>query len=245
MVSSAQRVSNHATSFSASPCGGLAIAINGEMTVLRASGAMWLPDHAALIVADLHFEKGSAYGMRGQFLPPYDTRDTLDRLEAEVAALEPRVVIFLGDSFHDGRAEDRLSPDDAARLVALAQGRTLIWLVGNHDADGPRRLPGQVIDTMALGGLVLRHEPEPGEQPGELSGHLHPCARVSSGRGTVRRRCFATDGARMILPAFGAYAGGLNLKDAAFAGLFARPPLAGALGRDRVHAVGWRSLTGD
>jgi len=231
--------------FAQSSCGGLEMEIAGAAVQMRSSGALLDLAHQALIVADLHFEKGSAYGMRGQFLPPYDTRDTLDRLEAEVTALAPKAVIFLGDSFQDGRAEDRLSPDDAARLVALAQGRTLIWLVGNHDADGPRSLPGQVIDTMTLGGLVLRHEPEPGEQPGELSGHLHPCARVSSGRGTVRRRCFATDGLRMILPAFGAYAGGLNLKDAAFAGLFARPPLAGALGRDRVHAVGWRSLTGD
>ncbi|MCG9914843.1 MAG: ligase-associated DNA damage response endonuclease PdeM [Phenylobacterium sp.] len=231
--------------FAQSPCGGLEMEIVGAALRMRVSGALFDLAHQALIVADLHFEKGSAYGMRGQFLPPYDTRDTLDRLEAEVAALSPRVLIFLGDSFHDGRAEDRLAPDDAQRLAALAAGRTLIWLVGNHDAEGPRRLPGEVIDTMTLGPLVLRHEPEPGEQPGELSGHLHPCARVSSGRGTVRRRCFATDGSRMILPAFGAYAGGLNLKDAAFSGLFARPPMAGALGRDRVHAIGWRSLTRD
>ena len=231
--------------FAQSPCGGLEMEIVGAALRMRPSGALFDLAHQALIVADLHFEKGSAYGMRGQFLPPYDTRDTLDRLEAEVAALSPNVLIFLGDSFHDGRAEDRLAPDDARRLAALATGRTLIWLVGNHDADGPRHLPGVVIDTMTLGPLVLRHEPGAGLQPGELSGHLHPCARVSSGRGTVRRRCFATDGSRMILPAFGAYAGGLNLKDAAFAGLFTRPPLAGALGRDRVHAIGWRSLTRD
>ncbi|MDX5330739.1 MAG: ligase-associated DNA damage response endonuclease PdeM [Caulobacteraceae bacterium] len=221
------------------------MALAGAEVLMRSSGALLEVAHNALIVADLHFEKGSAYGMRGQFLPPYDTRDTLDRLEAEVRALSPRMVIFLGDSFHDRHAEDRLAPDDAARLAALAQGRTLIWLVGNHDADGPRRLPGEVADTLRLGPLVLRHEPEPGAQMGELSGHLHPCARVSSGRGTVRRRCFATDGDRMILPAFGAYAGGLNLRDAAFAGLFSRTPLAGALGRDKVHAVGWRSLTPD
>ncbi|MEW6018566.1 MAG: ligase-associated DNA damage response endonuclease PdeM [Pseudomonadota bacterium] len=221
------------------------MALAGAEVLMRSSGALLEVAHNALIVADLHFEKGSAYGMRGQFLPPYDTRDTLDRLEAEVRALSPRMVIFLGDSFHDRHAEDRLAPDDAARLAALAQGRTLIWLVGNHDADGPRRLPGEVADTLRLGPLVLRHEPEPGAQIGELSGHLHPCARVSSGRGTVRRRCFATDGDRMILPAFGAYAGGLNLRDMAFAGLFSRTPLAGALGRDKVHAVGWRSLTPD
>ncbi|CAN1517325.1 COG1407 Predicted ICC-like phosphoesterases [Caulobacteraceae bacterium] len=234
-----------APTFAASPCGGLAIAINGEMTVLRASGAMWLPDHRALIVADLHFEKGSAYARRGQLLPPYDTRETLDRLEREVGATTPAVLVFLGDSFHDGAAEDRLARDDAARLAALADGRRLVWVVGNHDADGPRALPGEIIDEMMLGGLLLRHEPQAGLQPGEASGHLHPAAKIAGRGGRVRRRCFLTDGGRVILPAFGAYAGGLNVKDAAFAGMFAGRPLAAALGADRVHAIGWTSLVGD
>ena len=231
--------------FAISPCGGLAMAINGEATVLRVSGAMWLPDYRALIVADLHFEKGSAYARRGQLLPPYDTRETLTRLEREVTATTPDLLIFLGDSFHDGAAEDRLAGDDARRLAALATGRRLIWIVGNHDADGPRALPGEIIDTMTLGALVLRHEPLPGPQPGEASGHLHPAARVAGRGGRVRRRCFATDGSRVILPAFGSYAGGLNLKDTAFAGLFVGKPLAATLGAERVHAIGWASLAPD
>lgn len=231
--------------FTPSPCGGLAMAVNGEPTVMRASGALWLPAHRALIVADLHFEKGSAYAMRGQLLPPYDTRETLARLEKEVAATMPERLIFLGDSFHDGAAEDRLDGDDAARLAALADGRRLIWVVGNHDADGPRRLPGEIIDEMVLGALLLRHEPEAGPRAGEVSGHLHPAARVAGRGGRVRRRCFLTDGGRVVLPAFGAYAGGLNVKDEAFAGLFTNRPLAAALGRDKVHAIGWTSLVGD
>lgn len=238
-------VSKDATTFAASPCGGLAIAINGEPTVLRTSGAIWLPARRALIVADLHFEKGSAYAMRGQLLPPYDTRETLARLEKEVAATTPELLVFLGDSFHDGAAEDRLAADDAARLAALADGRRLIWVVGNHDADGPRRLPGQIIDEMTLGALLLRHEPQAGPQPGEVSGHLHPAARVAGRGGRVRRRCFVTDGRRVILPAFGAFAGGLNVRDEAFAGMFTARPLAATLGADKVHAIGWASLVGD
>jgi DNA ligase-associated metallophosphoesterase len=234
-----------ARAFAASPCGGLAIALNGEAAVLRTSGAVWLPAHRALIVADLHFEKGSAYAARGQLLPPYDTRETLTRLEREVAATTPDVLIFLGDSFHDGRAEDRLAGDDSARLAALADGRRLIWVVGNHDADGPRFLPGEIIDEMILGALLLRHEPQAGHQPGEVSGHLHPAAKVAGRGGRVRRRCFVTDGGRVILPAFGAYAGGLNVMDVAFAGMFAGRPLAATLGVDRVHAIGWASLVGD
>jgi DNA ligase-associated metallophosphoesterase len=238
-------VSNDAMRFRASPCGGVSMTVNGTPVVLKASGALHVPADEALLVADLHFEKGSAYAMRGQLLPPYDTRETLTRLERAVAATSPRLLIFLGDSFHDGAAEDRLAADDAARLAALATGRTLIWVVGNHDADGPRALPGEIIDEMTLQTLRLRHEPQPGVQPGEVAGHLHPAAKVVGRGGKVRRRCFVTDGARIVLPAFGAYAGGLNVKDEAFRDLFAGRPTAAMLGSDRVHAVRWASLAGD
>ena len=225
--------------------GALRIRLAGAEAHLRPSGALWLAAEAALVAGDLHLEKGSAYAARGQMLPPYDTRETLERLEAEVAALSPRTLVLLGDTFHDRRSESRLAAADAARLAGLSRGRALVWVVGNHDADGPQALPGETAAELAIGGLTLRHEPRPGPQTGEVSGHLHPAAKVRSARGAVRRRCFATDAERLILPAFGAYAGGLNLRDAAFAGLFTRPPLAGALGRDRVHAIGWRSLAGD
>jgi DNA ligase-associated metallophosphoesterase len=225
--------------------GALCVRVAGTEAWLRPSGALWLQGEAALVVADLHLEKGSAYAARGQMLPPYDTREALGRLEAEIAALSPRLVVLLGDTFHDGAAEGRLDSADAARLAALGRGRTLVWVVGNHDAEGPRGLPGEVSADLALGRLVLRHEPRPGPRPGEVCGHLHPAARVRSARGSVRRRCFATDAERLILPAFGAYAGGLNVRDPAFLGLFARPPMAAALGHARVHAVGWRSLACD
>lgn len=231
--------------FATATCGSLRTAVAGASVMLRPSGALWLAAESVLVVADLHLEKGSSYARRGQMLPPYDTRETLGRLEAEVARLQPRILVFLGDSFHDGAAEDRLDAADAGRIAALAAGRRLIWVVGNHDADGPRALPGERAAELVVLGLVLRHEPRAGAQSGEVSGHLHPAAKVRSPRGVVRRRCFATDGERLILPAFGAYAGGLNVRDTAFAGLFIRPLLAGALGRERVHAIGWRSLAGD
>ena len=221
------------------------LGLSGAEVRLRLSGALWLTQARALVVADLHLEKGSSYAARGQMLPPYDTRETLRRLAAEVAALTPAMVVLLGDTFHDRKSEARLAADDAEALRDLARGRTLVWVVGNHDADGPKALPGETADELSLLGLTLRHEPQAGLQPGEVAGHLHPAARVSATRGTVRRRCFITDAERAILPAFGAYAGGLTVRDKAFAGLFARPPLAGALGVGRVHAVGWRSLTGD
>ena len=231
--------------FSDSPCGSLRTRVGGTDAMLRPSGALWLAMTRTLVVADLHLEKGSSYARRGQLLPPYDTRETLGRLDAEVSALAPVVVVLLGDTFHDRSSEERLAVDDVSRLKDLARGRTLVWVVGNHDADGPRSLPGETVDEIAVQGLTLRHEPQAGPQPGEVAGHLHPAAKVKASMGVVRRRCFVTDAERAILPAFGAYAGGLNVRDEAFAGLFTRPPMAAALGKVRVHAVGWGSLTGD
>jgi DNA ligase-associated metallophosphoesterase len=219
--------------------------VAGALLRLRASGALWLEDERALVVADVHLEKGSAFAARGQLLPPYDTRDALVRLEAEAQALGPRLIVMLGDAFHDRAAEDRLSAEDVRRLHELARGRTLVWVVGNHDPAPPARLPGEAADALELAGIALRHEPTPGLASAEAAGHLHPCARITAGGRSVRRRCFVTDGERVILPAFGAYAGGLNIRDAAFEGLFARPPLAVALGPRRAHAVGWRSTARD
>lgn len=232
------------------PCGTLRLTVNGTEASLRRSGALWLGVERMLIVADLHLEKGSSFAERGIMLPPYDTRATLARLEAEVEALSPLTVVLLGDTFHDARASGRLAPDDAMRLTRLAMGsRTLVWIVGNHDVDGPGagrdRLPGEVQAEVTVEGLLLRHEPQQGVRRGEVSGHLHPCIRVAASGRAVRRRAFLTDGSRLILPAFGAYTGGLNALDRAFAGLFARAPLAGALGASRVHPIGWDALLGD
>jgi len=225
--------------------GGLRLCLNGEAAVMRPSGGLWLEASRTLIVADLHLEKGSAYASKGQLLPPYDSRETLRRLAGETEALNPETLVLLGDTFHDSAGEFRLGAVDTEALASLGRGRSLVWVLGNHDSEGPALLPGDVVDDLILGNLILRHEPLPGVQAGEISGHLHPCARVASLRGSVRRRCFVTDGGRMIVPAFGAYAGGLNILDPAFAGLFTGPVIAGALGSDRVHAVGRRSMRPD
>jgi DNA ligase-associated metallophosphoesterase len=241
-------------------CGSLSVRVMGELCVLRCSGALWLPAHGTLVAGDLHLEKGSAYAARGQMLPPYDSRATLDRLEAELAELQPDRVVLLGDSFHDSRSVGRMATDDRVRLDRLAEGRDWIWLEGNHDREAltPQTpssatfaagdferllaLPGRVVPELALGALHLTHEPETRPRPGEVAGHLHPCARVVAHARMVRRPCFLTDGRRLILPAFGAFTGGLNVLDPAVAGLFPTPPLVAALGRDRVHALAWDSL---
>jgi DNA ligase-associated metallophosphoesterase len=234
----------HAVEVEASACGAVRLSLAGLTARLRPAGTLWLEETRTLAAADLHLEKGSAYAARGQLLPPYDTAETLARLAREVDSLNPSRIVLLGDSFHDGKAESRLSVADTDRLIAIARGRTLVWVVGNHDADGPRALPGQVVRTLEIGRLVLRHEPHAGPRA-EAAGHLHPAARVAGRGRTVRRRCFVTDGERVVLPAFGAYAGGLNVRHAAFAGLFAHRPIAVALGPERAHAIAWSMLVGD
>lgn len=234
-------------------CGSLSVVVAGEACLLRCSGALWLPAYRTLIAADLHLEKGSAFATRGQMLPPYDSRATLERLAAEIHDLDPARVILLGDSFHDSRAIARMAADDRDRLDRMATGRDWLWLEGNHDrealardAEAIARLPGRIVGDLTLGALRLTHEPLPATsndaRHGEVAGHLHPCARIIAyGRG-VRRACFVTDGSRLILPAFGAFTGGLSVRDPAISALFAAAPMAAALGRDRVHALPWDKL---
>ena len=223
---------------------GLHIRVAGVWAGLLPSGAAFIEAERTLVCADLHLEKGSAYASRGQLLPPYDTRETLRRLARDAELTGATRIVLLGDVLHDGRAEARMAREDAEALDEIAHGRTLVWIVGNHDPEGPSALAGKAMDEMALGPLVLRHEPRPGPQAGEMAGHLHPCARVAAQARSVRRRCFVTDGRRLILPAYGAYAGGLSVRDPAFAGLFSGPPLIGALGRSRVHAVKFSAVGG-
>lgn len=214
------------------------ITVNGARLQPDVSGAALELATNTLLCADLHLEKGSAFAARGQMLPPYDTRATLTRLAGAIARLKPACVIALGDSFHDLGADGRMHEDDAKALTALVNSvARWIWVEGNHDPVPPVRFGGERRAGLQLGPLTLRHEPQAGPAPGEVAGHLHPCARINGTGRSVRRRCFATDGTRLVLPAFGAYAGGLNVRDRAFTALFERTPDAVVIGTGRVYPV--------
>jgi DNA ligase-associated metallophosphoesterase len=222
------------------------VGVAGVVLEAFAEGVLWWADGRLLVVADLHLEKGSSFARRGEMLPPYDTADTLARLGRAIARLDPRVVVALGDSFHDDGGPLRMAASDRANLVALQHRRDWVWIAGNHDKLAPAGLGGGHFGALAVGPVLFRHEPAAGSAAGEIAGHLHPSARVA-GRGKwVRRRCFAGDGLRLVMPAFGAYAGGLNVLDAAFAGLFAAPTFrCFLLGDERVYAVSPRTLRPD
>lgn len=218
----------------------------GEAVTLDLSGGLWLAAHRTLVVSDLHLEKGSCYAARsGQFLPPYDTRETLAGLHEVIARLDPACVVALGDSFHDARGPDRLDPGDRALVAVLQDGRDWVWIAGNHDRAVNEGIGGRYADVLTLGGLTLRHEPGAQAGEGEIAGHLHPCGKVAMRGRAVRRRCFVTDGRRLVMPAFGAYAGGLNVRNAAFDPLFPHGFAAHLLGDGRIFTIGKAMLARD
>ncbi|MBV9555872.1 MAG: ligase-associated DNA damage response endonuclease PdeM [Pseudolabrys sp.] len=220
------------------------IVVAGTSLVGDPGGVVYWPQERALIVADLHFEKGSSYARRGIFLPPYDTAATLARLTTLIMRYAPRAVIALGDSFHDGGGPDRLADADRTQLRALQAGRDWIWITGNHDPEPAQNIGGQFGGALAIGPLTFRHIPQ--GDAGEIAGHLHPVARVSHRGRAVSRRCFAADATRMVMPAFGAYTGGLNVRDAAFADVFGTLDfMAHMLGDGRLYAFAARHCRPD
>ena len=213
------------------------IAVLDQALVLDPSGILYWPAERMLVVADLHLEKGSSHAERRIFLPPYDTAATLASLSAVVMRYRPATILCLGDSFHDRRADGRMAGCDRETLAALQAGRDWIWVSGNHDPDPPAGLGGTACDELALGSLVFRHEPTPSASPGEIAGHLHPCGRLRHRGRSVRRRCFAGDNTRLVMPAFGAFTGGLNVLDDAWSGIFTgRRFEAHMLGEQRVYS---------
>lgn len=215
-------------------------------TVADRSGALYLVEERTLVVADMHLEKGSSFAVRGVMLPPYDTRETLSRLADAVGRYAPRRVVALGDSLHDRRGAERLEPEALREIGRLQAGREWLWITGNHDPDIGPGVGGEVADALSIAGITLRHEPIPDGGECEVAGHLHPAARALLGGASLRLRCFVGNGRRLVLPAFGAFAGGLNVLDAVFTGLFAAGGFAVHLvGRDGVYPVARHRLGPD
>ncbi|MEM6492935.1 MAG: ligase-associated DNA damage response endonuclease PdeM [Pseudomonadota bacterium] len=187
----------------------------GEELVLLKNNALYWPRERALLVADLHLEKGSWYAQTGQMLPPYDSRDTLERLADAVKATGARRVITLGDNFHDAAGAHRLDDYAAGMLETLIRALDWVWITGNHDDGLARAFGASVEPEMEIQGIVLRHEAKAGETRPELSGHYHPKMRVRVRNRHIARPCGVLSrsdsaGDRLIAPAFGAYTGGMD-----------------------------------
>jgi DNA ligase-associated metallophosphoesterase len=216
----------------------LALSWHGIALQLDLEGALFWPEERLLVAADLHLEKGSSYASSAaRLLPPYDSAQTVARLERLIAHYQPMRVIALGDSFHDRRGAARLDGEIAERIRTLSDRVDWIWIHGNHDPLPPRQLGGRGAVEIAIGALVFRHDAhqERMSEGGEVIGHYHPVASVSTRGRSFRRRCFAIASHRLLLPAFGAYAGGLNVREAAIRRLLDAQARLALLGRDRLH----------
>ncbi len=221
------------------------IGIGGADVVADRAGALYWPAERALVVADLHLEKGSSFARRHVFLPPYDSRETLARLADVIARMAPSVVIALGDSFHDADGALRLGAEEREALAALQTGRTWIWVNGNHDGGADVLPGGERCDQLVLGGVTLRHEPDADSEGAEIAGHLHPAARVALAGASMRRACFIACADRLVLPAFGALTGGLNVLSAPFVPLFGDDFSVWVLGGRGVYPAARRALRPD
>jgi DNA ligase-associated metallophosphoesterase len=212
------------------------IHLAGERLLLDPDGAVFWPARRLLAVADLHFEKATAAATRGSLLPPWDTAATLDRLAAMARRWRPQTLVALGDSFHDVRGAGRMQPRDQARLRHIAAACDMIWVLGNHDPAPPEGLPGRATADLGVGALRFVHQGSVGPVLGELCGHHHPKAHIQAKGAVVTRSCFVCDGRRLMLPAIGAYTGGLDVRDPAIGGLFPRGGRVFLLGHNRLFS---------
>ncbi len=249
------------------------ISFMGEQFFCDHEGCLYWPDKKCLIVSDLHLEKGAAMASRGALVPPYDSAETLQRLSRCIDRWQPQMVICLGDSFHRDDSADNLPESCREQLKNIMTGHKWVWIAGNHDRSHPVRLGGIGVEEFKIGPIIFRHEqsrhdPQQSDQPnggqrdlfgnppnnatteipcssiGEISGHLHPVATIHRRAKRLRRRCFIADPHRLIMPAFGAYTGGLNVRNEAFSGLFDLGQLhVWMLGRGRVYKISANHLS--
>lgn len=213
-----------------------AFTLAGASLAALPSGALFWADMQALVVSDLHLGKSERLARRGgTLLPPYEVSDTLTRLDTDIDATAARLVICLGDSFDDPAAA-ALAESHALWLARMMAGRRWIWIEGNHDP-GPVAPGGEHLRELALGPLTFRHIARP-HCAAEVSGHYHPGLRLAG----QARRCFILDRDRLVLPAYGTYAGGLRPDGSPLARLLHDDAIAILTGRQAMpvplHAAG-------
>lgn len=212
----------------------------GERLMLCPSGVLIWPAQRLLVVSDLHLEKASHHAARGRMLPPYDTRETLLRLAQALRRHGPARLVLLGDSFHDADGARRMPAEERGFLTRLLAMLEVTWVLGNHDPTPPEDLPGEVVESFRLGPILFRHiggAPLTRYNEAEVSGHFHPKASLATRAGAISRPCFLTDARRVVMPAFGALTGGLDVRDPALAALTPRGGRVFLLGRDRLFSA--------
>lgn len=205
------------------------------------SGALYWPSQNALLVADLHLEKMSSFAKSRQFLPPYDTKATLAKLERDLTQTGASRVFSLGDSFHRDEGTTTLMPHDRELVTSFVAHYDWIWIAGNHDPSA-HDLGGHCCDELFMDGLTLSHEPDAKFAP-QIAGHLHPGARIRINGRSTKRPCFVFDEARLIMPSYGVSTGNLNVLNPAFKPVINKDEMRiFAIGRDQIYPVSAKYL---
>ncbi len=216
--------------------------LNGAELTLDPSGAVWWPERSTLVLADLHLESGPDSANGGRLLPPHGARATVKRLAVVLRRYRPRRVLALGAGYRED--SERIEAANLAVLAPLTAEREWLWIAGDHDAPALPAPGGPARAELALEPLVFRHRPAEGPAAGEVCGQLHPKAAVRVRGRRISGRCFVTDGARLVMPAFGAYTGGLDALDPAIAGLFEGQVRVYLIGRDTIYLFAAERLEG-
>jgi hypothetical protein len=203
----------------------------GHSFEIAGDAALYWPAQKMLVVSDLHLEKASAFALGGQMLPPYDSLATLEQVAALVEECRPETVVSLGDNFHDGAGEQRLQGSASALLKELVTAVRWIWVTGNHDPDVQGHWGGETVESLRRGNVIFRHEALDAEEGPEISGHFHPKFRQAVRGRHVSRRCFVRSERKLVMPAFGALTGGLDVRDPALIAAF------GCTDMDRIEAL--------
>lgn len=223
-----------------------ALAVCGRQLIADNSGALYWPSQSTLLAADLFPEtscSGSIAADGGAVPPPSAIRPTLARLADAIDRYEPARVVVLGGAAPAARS--RMTADELEILGILQEGRDWVWVTGAPSADSTPR-GGSICAELEISGIALRHRPTPGWATHEIAGHVRPAAHFSLYGYTLRRPCFVGNGRRLVMPAFGTVAGGLNVLDDAFRPLFPDGGMAvWMLGSEALYPVATRLLTVD
>jgi len=219
------------------------VSLHGAELTLDPSGAAWWSERATLLVADLHLETSAGFARGGRLLPPYHTRATIERLALVLRRYRPERVVALGDGLHEAAAA-RLTAADAGLLRRHVAEHEWVWVADHLDPQPTSSLGGTTRTELALEPLILRHHPAKGYVPGEVCGHFHPKAAVRVRGRRISGRSFVTDGGRLVLPAFGSYAGGLDALDPAISALFEGQVRVYLIGRDAIYLYAAERLEG-
>jgi uncharacterized protein len=192
------------------------LTLANEMIELLPSGAMYLPQHHTLLVADAHFGKASSFRQLGVPVPSGTTNENLLALAADLKSTQAQQLIFLGDFLHS------LYSHTSDLHSALMQWREqhahtkMLLIRGNHDSragDPPVDLRIEVVnEPYNLGSFALCHHPQTVAGHYTLAGHWHPCVLLQGkARERLRLPCFwlGDEAAHPvgILPAYGSFTG--------------------------------------